>query len=43
MTKANLFLIALTVITAIASITISAVKDEPTTVSHVNTVFSDDR
>lgn len=43
MTKANLFLIALTVITAIASVTISAIKDEPTTVTQVNSVFSVER
>lgn len=43
MTKANLFLIALTVITAIASVTISAIKDEPTTVTRVNSSFTIDR
>ena len=40
MTKANLFLIALTVITAIASVTISTIKDEPTTVTRVNSSFT---
>ncbi len=37
MTKTNIVLIALTIATAIASVTISVINDNPTTVSNIST------